>query len=235
MTWERILKNCRKYDCYPTIESFFSTCPPLIRNYLTLQTFPAGQLLIQAGAPCNTVYILVSGRLQAIEEKAGDIPYSFFDLSPFDIVGDYELFSEDTESYVTVRAWEPSVCLTIPPRFYLKWLSADSTALFFRTRLLMKKLSLQLNSSRRYLLMSYEERCTYVICQEAGKVSPVDGIFRLKLNREFLATKTGCSLRTIHRLLKEMEHKDMLALSGGKILLTSTQLENMMNGLDPYS
>ena len=51
MTWERILKNCRKYDCYPTIESFFSTCPPLIRNYLTLQTFPAGQLLIQAGAP----------------------------------------------------------------------------------------------------------------------------------------------------------------------------------------
>ena len=108
MTWERILKNCRKYDCYPTIETFFSTCPPLIRNYLTLQTIPAGQLLIQAGAPCGTVYILVSGRLQAIEEKAGEIPYSFFDLSPFDIVGDYELFSEDAESYVTVRAWEPS-------------------------------------------------------------------------------------------------------------------------------
>ena len=62
MTWERILKNCRKYDCYPTIETFFSTCPPLIRNYLTLQTIPAGQLLIQAGAPCGTVYILVSGR-----------------------------------------------------------------------------------------------------------------------------------------------------------------------------
>ena len=115
MTWERILKNCRKYDCYPTIETFFSTCPPLIRNYLTLQTIPAGQLLIQAGAPCGTVYILVSGRLQAIEEKAGEIPYSFFDLSPFDIVGDYELFSEDAESYVTVRAWEPSACLTIPP------------------------------------------------------------------------------------------------------------------------
>lgn len=234
MTWERILKNCRNYECYPTIEAFFSTCPPLIRNYLTLQTFPAGQLLIQAGAPCGTVYILVSGRLQAIEEKAGEIPYSFFDLSPFDIVGDYELFSEDTESYVTVRAWEPSVCLTMPPGFYLQWLSSDSAALFFRTRLLMKKLSLQLNSSRRYLLMSYEQRCMYVICQEAGKVSPGDGVCRLKLNREFLAAKTGCSLRTVHRLLKEMSDKDMLTLSGGKIHLTVKQLEAMGKGLDLY-
>ena len=136
---------------------------------------------------------------------------------------------------MTVRAWEPSVCLTIPPRFYLKWLSADSTALFFRTRLLMKKLSLQLNSSRRYLLMSYGQRCMYIICQEAGKVSPVNGIFCLKLNREFLATKTGCSLRTIHRILKEMAQKDMLALSGGKLLLTPGQLEDMMHGVEPYS
>ena len=235
MKWDNILSACRKYECFPSVERLFSACPILIRNYLTLSSFPAGQPLIEAGSPCGTVYILVSGRLQAIEEKAGEVPYSFFDIVPFDIVGDYELFSEDTESFVTVQAREPSVCLTIPARFYLQWISADSAALFFRTRLLMKKLSLQLNSSRRYLLMSYEERCTYVICQEAGKVSPVDGIFRLKLNREFLATKTGCSLRTIHRLLKEMEHKDMLALSGGKILLTSTQLENMMNGLDPYS
>ena len=235
MTWERILKNCRKYDCYPTIETFFSTCPPLIRNYLTLQTIPAGQLLIQAGAPCGTVYILVSGRLQAIEEKAGEIPYSFFDLSPFDIVGDYELFSEDAESYVTVRAWEPSACLTIPPGFYLQWLSTDSTALFLRTRLLMKKLSLQLNSSRRYLLMSYGQRCMYVISQEAGKVTPVNGICSLKLNREFLAAKTGCSLRTVHRILKDMEQNHMLALCGGKLLLTTRQLEDMAHGLEPYS
>ena len=181
------------------------------------------------------VYILVSGRLQAIEEKAGEIPYSFFDLSPFDIVGDYELFSEDAESYVTVRAWEPSACLTIPPGFYLQWLSTDSTALFFRTRLLMKKLSLQLNSSRRYLLMSYGQRCMYVISQEAGKVTPVNGICSLKLNREFLAAKTGCSLRTVHRILKDMEQNHMLALCGGKLLLTTRQLEDMAHGLEPYS
>ena len=227
MTWEQLLKHCKRYDSYPSVETFFSTCPPLIRNYLTLQTFPAGQVLIQAGTPCGLVYILISGRLQGIEERAGDFPFSFFDLSPFDIVGDYELFSEDEENYVTVRALETSVCLTMPPGFYLKWLSTDSTALFFRTKLLMKRLSRQLNSNRRFLSMTYEERCMYIICQEAGNIPPVDGIRCIKLNRESLAARTGCSLRTVHRILKEMSLKKMLTLSGGKLYLTMDQLERM--------
>lgn len=82
MNWEHILSGCRKYNCYPSIEEFFSTCPILIRNYLTPCTFAEGQILIEAGAPCGTVYILISGRLQAIEEKAGEVPYSFFDIIP---------------------------------------------------------------------------------------------------------------------------------------------------------
>lgn len=236
MEWDRILTACRQYDSYWSMKNMFSTCPPLIRNYLTLQTFPTGHLLIETGAPCGTVYILVSGRLQAIEEKAGEIPYSFFDILPFDIVGDYELFSEDEESYVSVRAWEPSVCLTLPARFYLQWISADSAALFFRTRLLMKKLSRQLTSNRRFLLMSYEQRCMYVICQEALKAPMTGGLCLLKLNRELLAAKTGCSLRTVHRLVKELAQKGMLELSGGKILMTGEQLEDMCSRLDiPHS
>lgn len=227
MTWEQLLKHCKIYDCYTAVETFFSTCPPLIRNYLTLQTFQAGQVLIQAGTPCSLVYILVSGRLQGIEERAGDVPFSFFDVSPFDIVGDYELFSEDEENYVTVRALETSVCLTIPPGFYLKWLSTDSTALFFRTKLLMKRLSRQLSLSRRFLMMTYEERCMYIICQEAGNIPPVNGVRCIKLNRESLAARTGCSLRTVHRILKEMSLKHMLTLSGGKLYLTMDQLDRM--------
>lgn len=231
MNWERILSDCRKYGCYPSIEEFFSTCPILIRNYLTPCTFPAGQLLIKAGSPCGTVYILVSGRLQAIEEKAGEVPYSFFDMIPFDIVGDYELFSEDTESFVTVRALEQAVCLTLPARFYLRWISSDSAALFLRTRLLMKRLSFQLNSNRRILLMSNEQRCMYIICQEAKKTPLVKGVLLFKLNRELLAAKTGCSLRTVHRIVKELENESHLKLVHGKICLTRGQLEDMCESL----
>lgn len=227
MNWEHILSGCRKYNCYPSIEEFFSTCPILIRNYLTPCTFAEGQILIEAGAPCGTVYILISGRLQAIEEKAGEVPYSFFDMIPFDIVGDYELFSEDAESFVTVRALESTVCLTLPARFYLQWISTDNAALFLRTRLLMKRLSFQLISNRRFLLMSNEQRCMYIICQEAGRTPLLKGVLLFKLNRELLAAKTGCSLRTVHRLIKELEDGNRLRLVHGKICLTRGQLEDM--------
>lgn len=231
MKWEDILDECRKFDCYPVIKDFFSTCPPLIRNYLTLCPVPAGQVIIDAGAPCNTVYILISGQLQAIEESAGEVPYSFYDLVPFDIVGDYELFSEDTESFVTIQAQEPSICLTLPASFYLQWIRVDSTALFFRVKFLMKQLSFQLSSSRRFFMMSYEQRCVYIICQEARKVPQTGGTYLLRLNREFLATKIGCSLRTAHRLVKELAVQNHLKLIGGKILLTHEQMVAMCTNM----
>ncbi|MFQ7878315.1 Crp/Fnr family transcriptional regulator [Enterocloster sp.] len=183
-------KNCRKYDCYPTIETFFSTCPPLIRNYLTLQTIPAGQLLIQAGAPCGTVYILVSGRLQAIEEKAGEIPYSFFDLSPFDIVGDYELFSEDAESYVTVRAWEPSACLTIPG-----FTSSGSvrTAPPFLPHQAIDEKAVPAAEFQPLLPIDVLWTAVHVRHQPGSRQGHPETTRSLKLNREFLAAKTGCS------------------------------------------
>lgn len=229
MKWEQMLSECRRYDCYPSIEKFFSTCPILIRNYLTPCSFSPKQLLIEAGAPCGTVYILVLGRLQAIEEKAGGIPYSFFDIVPFDIVGDYELFSDDRESFATIRATEPGVCLTLPARFYLQWISTDSAALFQRTKLLMKRLSLQLDSNRRFLFLSNEQRCMYLICQEAERTPLLKGVLLFKLNRELLAAKAGCSLRTVHRLVKELEKENLLALVHGKICLTAEQLEAMCN------
>lgn len=227
MKWDHILSQCRPYKCYPSIEEFFSTCPILIRNYLTPCTFSPRQLVIEAGAPCGTVYILAAGRLQAIEEKTGGLPYSFFDIMPFDIVGDYELFSDDRESFATIRTMEPSMCLTLPARFYLQWVSTDSAALFQRTRLLMKRLSLQLTSNRRFLLMSNEQRCMYLICQEAEKTPLSKGVLLFKLNRELLAAKTGCSLRTVHRLVKELEEENRLGLIHGKICLTMEQLEAM--------
>lgn len=232
MKWEQLLDECRQYDCYPSIKTFFSTCPTLIRNYLSLCSFSAGQILTKAGNPCGTVYILISGRLQTIEEKAGEMPYSFFDLAPFDVLGDYELFSGDTESFVTVQVREPSVCLTLPARFYLQWISADSTALFYRTKLLMKQLSKQLISNRRFLLMTYEQRCMYIICQEALNSPMTDHACLFKLNRELLAAKTGCSLRTVQRLMKGLEEKGYLALTRGKVRVTRHQLQRLRELLE---
>lgn len=234
MKWKDLTAACRPYPGSASMEEFFSNCPELIRNYLTLETLSPGTLIIETDAPCSTVFILLSGKLHAIEEKAGEMPYSFYDLVPFDIVGDYELFSGDTKNYVSVRAWETSVCLTLPAPFYLSWISTDSAALFFRTRLLMRQLSRQLKVSRSLLLMDHEMRCIHLICQEACSAPASEAVCSLKLNRELLATKTGCSLRTLHRILKGLEARSLLTLTGGRIQITKRQLEAMLGLLEPY-
>ena len=58
------------------------------------------------------------------------------------------------------------------------------------------------------------------------------GSCRFKLNRELLAAKTGCSLRTIHRLMKELEEKELIGLTGGRVNVTHGQLTRLLKLLD---
>lgn len=231
MKWDSLTAACRDYPGFASMETFFSTCPKLIRNYLNLEKAAPGQLLIETDSPCSTVYILLSGRLHVIEEKAGEVPYSFYDLVPFDIIGDYELFSGDAESFASIQAREASVYLTLPASLYLSWIRDDSTALFFRTRLLMSQLSRQLKISRSLLFVSHELRCMYILCREAPLAFDGQNLCSLKLNRETLAARTGCSLRTIHRILRTLEERSLLSLSGARILITKKQLDAMTAAL----
>ena len=92
------------------LDAFFAGCDEHFFSGVTLRTLPANRTLIGTDdTACSYVYILLKGRLQAIEERVGDEPYRFAELSAVEIVGDFELFTKADSRIVTLTTLTASL------------------------------------------------------------------------------------------------------------------------------
>ena len=76
------------------------------------------EFIIRAGEPCDTVYIILKGDVAGVDyQKLGKV-YYFMDFAKMYIVGDFEIFSEDTNYYVSICESKDSELLAIPASIY---------------------------------------------------------------------------------------------------------------------
>lgn len=124
-----------------------------------LRSYKKGSRLVAAGDSSAHVYILLKGRLEAVEEHVSDAPYHFTEIKALDIVGDYEFFTGKLMRLVTVTTLEDSLCLVIPAAEYMTWLRSDSHALFLRSRMIISQLVAQAQFQRQNLFPTIIPAC----------------------------------------------------------------------------
>lgn len=204
------------------LKKLFSQCPQEIYERITLHHYQAHHNLISTYQSSSYVFILLKGRLQAIEERVVDIPYSFTELSPIDIVGDYELFTEAEGHYVTLKTMENATCLQIPSITYLQWMKHDANALFMRTQMLMKELSIQTQQQRQYLFMNNRAK-VMIYLQRVYQKHAISSTCIIHATREKIAGQIGCSLRTLNRIILALCEEDMVSVQHGKLHISQEQ------------
>lgn len=204
------------------LKKLFSQCPQVVLESISINHYKEHHNLISTYQNSTYVFILLKGRLQAIEERVVDIPYSFTELTPFDIVGDYELFTDAEGHYVTLKTMEPSICLQIPSSMYLYWIKHDVNALFMRTQMLMKELSIQTQQQRQYLFMDNRTKLLIYI-QGIYKKHDTSPICIVQATREKIAGQIGCSIRTLNRIILTLSKEHLLHVIHGKLHITQEQ------------
>lgn len=202
---------------------FLSRMPEELMPYLYVRNSGCGEVLISSAKKSGTVYFLMRGRLFAMEERVQSLPYVFTELMPVDIVGDYELFSDMEDSYATIMAARDCELIAMPADLYLGWISQDAGALFYRVGLLMNQLGGQAAASRQYFFLDYTGRLVSLLLQYA--IPDAKGIALLRMTRESLAARIGCSLRTCHRVVNGLKERGMVSLVHGKIVVDEGQRE----------
>lgn len=212
------------------LKKLFSQCPQVVHESISINHYKEHHNLISTYQNSTFVFILLKGRLQAIEERVVDIPYSFTELTPIDIVGDYELFTNAEGHYVTLKTMEPSMCLQIPSSMYLYWMKHDANALFMRTQMLMKELSIQTQQQRQYLFMDNRTKfLIYIqgICQKQDTLSTCI----IHATREKIAGQIGCSIRTLNRIILSLTKEHLLQVEHGKLHITQEQRQCIQDEL----
>ena len=214
------------------LETFLAKAPATLCGSILLQTYPKNHTLMSAGDGCVYVYILLCGRLQAIEERVANEPYSFTEISPIEIVGDFELFTKEAVRAVTLTTLEPSVCLAIPAADYLAWIRQDADALFIRTGMLIRQLAAQTRLERQNLFLDNKTRLLHFLYAECRKKDAPDFPLTIKYTRPEMAGKLGCSVRTVNRTIQALEQRSLLSLRRGKVVITTEQKNRIQASMD---
>lgn len=216
------------------LENFFKFSPSYIQPVLMLRSYKKGSRLVAAGDSSAHVYILLKGRLEAVEEHVSDAPYHFTEIKALDIVGDYEFFTGKLMRLVTVTTLEDSLCLVIPAAEYMTWLRSDSHALFLRSRMIISQLVAQAQFQRQNLFSDNHTRMLYFLKEQitqavndntnTGSVYPI----RISFTRPEIAAHLGCSVRTVNRTVQELEAENRISLRKGKIYINEQQAKQLL-------
>ena len=225
------------------LKDFFKFAPAYIQPVLMLRSYKKGSRLVAAGDSCAHVYLLLKGRLEAVEEHVADAPYHFTEIRALDIVGDYEFFTEKQPRLVTLTTLEDSLCLVIPAAEYMTWLRSDSHALFLRSRMIITQLVAQAQFQRQNLfadnrtrmLVFLKEQVTQAVNDsthtENSNSNPKPGSIypiRIPFTRPEIAAHLGCSVRTVNRTVQELAEENVIYLNKGKIFISEQQSEKLL-------
>ena len=209
------------------LSPFFSHCPDNILQNISLKNYRKGHTLIHSDDSCAFVYILLRGRLQAIEEHNLLEPYSFTELCAIDIVGDYELFTGVPSRAVTLITLEKTICLVIPSNDYISWMKRDSNALFIRTKMLISQMMHQTQSERKNMFLDNHTRLINFLYNECSKNNTSAFPIKITYTRSELSNRIGCSLRTVNRAILKLSNESIISLRHGKIWITLEQFHQL--------
>lgn len=205
------------------LKLFFAKCPESLSTSVMLKTYAKNHTLMNTDDTCAHVYILLKGRLQAIEERVGDEPYRFTELSAIEIVGDFELFTKMSARIITLTTLEKSICLVIPSSDYLAWIRNDANALFIRTQMLIQQLITQTQFERQNFFLDNRTRLLHFLYGECNSRLEASFPLHIKCTRVEISNKLGCSVRTINRAIQALHEEGILSLKHGKIVISEKQ------------
>lgn len=197
----------------------FKNCPDQVIHAMRYMKVPKGYVLIHAGAPCDSVYIILSGNTIGIDFQRLGNAYIFREYFSTDVLGDFELFGDIGEYCISIRAVTECEVVVIPAAVYLKWMQSDINALFMRTRKLMNDMTLDAAVERKYFFLNCKDRMVLFLVEEYEKKGKGE-THRVKKTQPELAERLGFNTRTIQRSIQSLEEAGLISVEKGKICLS---------------
>ena len=206
------------------IANLFKNAPSYIIERSVIKNLLPGQTLIYADQRADTVYFHIVGKLLGADTFDTGIIYNFIELHPFDIIGEFEAFSNINNYLINIHAVTKSTFIAINIKDFLKWMQEDVGALNIICRLLALKLSKELKTNRKYLFLnSYNRLLLYVYEYSKNLNNGMHTIIIHKKHSE-IADEIGFCIKTINRTINKMVKDGLISSNRNVISITPGQL-----------
>lgn len=207
------------------ISTLIERCPKIIRENIYHKTYKPGEFILHQGDEVKTLYIITKGHVEVFHSSIKGSNYLMKVFSPGEVFGDVEILDK-RPCLCNIKALKSVTTLCVPRDAYKLWLKEDyDFAMFINQELCNKiyfssqKSSEDILYSLKYRLISYLEYQFYE--HESSTIS---------LNKQQISETLGSTLRSINRIIDNLEKKGLLRYEKGKVNILS--LEKLKSELD---
>lgn len=193
----------------------------------------SGTRFISVGENISTIWILLSGKVKALEEySTGDI-YTFKKFPAPEVFGEMEALAGNTKFRATLITESECVFLNMPVDIYQEFLKRNSQYLYKRTHIILKRVLDEQKHMRMFLMIKSIDRIKIYFIQHY-QLYAKDHICVLRITRQQIAEETGYSVKTVNRVIKRLEEENLLRIEGQRIIIKEKQYKEMLKGVENY-
>lgn len=206
------------------LSDLFKYMPEAIAKEISYIEVKKNEMLLFAGDPCETIFIILKGNVIGIDHQKMGQAYSFMDFTKMYIVGDFEIFGDCSEYSVSIRTTQDCKLLKISAKNYLNWIRHDENALFLRLKNILTTLPFERKIDREYLHMGCKNRLINFLVRlyEKDKTDKMDKI-KVRKTQDELADKVGFNKRSVQRSIASLEKENLVSIENGKMTISQEQ------------
>ena len=226
---EQVLRQIpEEHNTY--FKEYFQTAPEKVLEAMTLETRKVNRILVEENDRIEKVYVLLEGRVRAVDFRVKGASYEFAHFGPVTLLGSMECMF-DLDHYATTLVTDSACTLvSIPKGLFESWLKTNPAAMQ-REALSMRSYLLDYTRESRVMMMlNGTERLIYLLtrmCEMQGQREE----YLLAVNRQELAEQSGSSVKTVNRSMKKLEETGMVLRVGHKVKITQKQYASMRGHL----
>lgn len=212
-------------------DELFQDNSTIYLEHCSLVTASKGKKIIATMEDINKIWILISGKVKALEELATGEIYIFQKFSAPEVFGEMETFAGINKFKASVIAETDCTFITIPVFDYIQFMKEHSNYLFKRTQAILKRTLNEGKNNRIYLMLKSIERIKMYFI-EHYKINEKEKVCILNNTRQQISDETGYSIKTINRGIKKLIEEQYIKVIGQKIYITEKQYQDMVNDID---
>ena len=179
--------------------------------------FGKGMLLIEEGDRDDTLFIILSGRVQAFskDERGREIVFGIY--GPGDYLGEMSL--DGGPRSASVRALAPTNCVAVTRQTLREHIVANPEFAFELLARVIGRARAATKTARDIALLDVYGRVTQLLEELAVDRSDGTRVIEGGLTHRDIASRVGCSREMVSRLMKDLETGKFIAASGADTVI----------------
>ncbi len=189
-----------------------------------LQHYPGKSVLIQAGAPCNSLYFILSGSVTVlIEDNQGkEIVIAY--LNEGDVLGELGLFSQHTLGTPRSACARTRTTCEVAEISYEKFIelaAKDPRMLYMLGSQMAERLR---NTTRKVGDLAFLDatgrvaRTLLDLCKQPDALTHPEGM-QIRITRQEIGRIVGCSREMVGRVLRDLETSGLIHVRGKTMVI----------------